>query len=54
MDLKNLIDNAQKLPNIPKVVQELIESFGDENINNEAIAKKIQLFIIALFLHWHT
>lgn len=41
MDLKNLIDNAQKLPNIPKVVQELIESFGDENINNEAIAKKI-------------
>jgi HD-like signal output (HDOD) protein len=41
VDLKNLIDNAQKLPNIPKVVQELIESFGDENINNEAIAKKI-------------
>ena len=41
MDLKQLIDNAQKLPNIPKVVQELIESFGDENINNDAIAKKI-------------
>lgn len=41
MELKNLIDNAQKLPNIPKVVQELIESFGDENINNEIIAKKI-------------
>ncbi len=41
MELKNLIDNAQKLPNIPKVVQELIESFGDENINNDAIAKKI-------------
>lgn len=41
MELKNLIDNAQKLPNIPKVVQELIESFGDENINNETIAKKI-------------
>ena len=29
------------MPNIPKVVQELIESFGDENINNEAIAQKI-------------
>ncbi|HSC66990.1 MAG TPA: HDOD domain-containing protein [Cellvibrio sp.] len=41
MELKNLIDNAQKLPNIPKVVQELIESFGNENINNEEIAKKI-------------
>lgn len=41
MELKNLIDNAQKLPNIPKVVQELIESFGDENVNNEVIAKKI-------------
>lgn len=41
MDLKNLIDNAQKLPNIPKVVQELIESFGDDNINNDGIAKKI-------------
>lgn len=41
MNLQNLIDNAQKLPNIPKVVQELIESFGDENVSNEAIAKKI-------------
>lgn len=41
MDLKSLIDNAQKLPNIPKVVQELIESFGDENVNNEEIAQKI-------------
>src|SRR5688572_7822472 len=30
VDLKNLVDNAQKLPNIPKVVQELIESFGNE------------------------
>ncbi|OZY84586.1 hypothetical protein CBP51_15485 [Cellvibrio mixtus] len=41
VDLKDLVDNAQKLPNIPKVVQELIESFGDENVNNEEIAKKI-------------
>ncbi len=41
MNLQNLIDNAQKLPNIPKVVQELIESFGDENVSNDAIAKKI-------------
>lgn len=41
MELKHLIDNAQKLPNIPKVVQELIESFGDENISSDDIAKKI-------------
>lgn len=41
MDLKGLIDNAQKLPNIPRVVQELIESFGDEDINSEDIAQKI-------------
>lgn len=43
VELKNLIDNAQKLPNIPKVVQELIESFGDESIKGEEIAKKNQL-----------
>jgi HD-like signal output (HDOD) protein len=41
MNLQNLIDNAQKLPNVPKVVQELIESFGDENVSNDAIAKKV-------------
>ena len=41
MNLQNLIDNAQKLPNIPKVVQELIESFGDDNVSNDTIAQKI-------------
>lgn len=41
MNLQNLIDNAQKLPNIPKVVQELIENFGDESVSNDAIASKI-------------
>ncbi|MES2823975.1 MAG: HDOD domain-containing protein [Pseudomonadota bacterium] len=41
MNLQDLINNAQKLPNIPKVVQELIESFGDESVSNDAIAKKI-------------
>ena len=39
--IQELIDNAQKLPNVPKVVQELIESFGNENVNNDEIAKKI-------------
>jgi len=41
MNLQNLIDNAQKLPNIPKVIQELIESFGDDDVSNNEIAKKI-------------
>ncbi len=41
MKIQELIDNAQKLPNVPKVVQELIESFGNENVNNDEIAKKI-------------
>jgi HD-like signal output (HDOD) protein len=41
VNLQHLIDNAQKLPNIPKVVQELIESFGDDNVSNDLIAKKI-------------
>ncbi len=41
MELKSLIDSAQKLPNIPKVVRELIESFNDEDVNTEDIASKI-------------
>lgn len=41
MNLQHLIDNAQKLPNIPKVIQELIESFGDDDVSNNDIAKKI-------------
>ncbi len=41
MNLHDLIDNAQKLPNIPRVIQELIESFGDDSVSNDAIAKKI-------------
>ena len=35
--IQELIDNAQKLPNVPKVVQELIESFGNENVNNDEV-----------------
>jgi HD-like signal output (HDOD) protein len=41
VELDYLIDNAQKLPNIPRVVRELIESFGDEDINTDVIVKKI-------------
>ena len=41
MDLKQLVDSAQQLPNIPKIVQELIERFDDVNIKTEEIAQKI-------------
>ena len=41
MELNHLITNAQHMPNIPKVVQELIESFGDENVTSENIASKL-------------
>jgi len=43
VDLKGLVDNAQKLPNIPKVVQELIETFGDDTVNSDDIAQKISV-----------
>ncbi|MGH1485170.1 MAG: HDOD domain-containing protein [Cellvibrionaceae bacterium] len=41
MDLNQLISNAQNMPNIPKIVQELIESFGSDNVNSEQIADKV-------------
>ncbi len=41
MDLNLLISNAQNMPNIPKIVQELIESFGDDNVNSSQIASKV-------------
>ncbi|BFM10768.1 HDOD domain-containing protein [Simiduia litorea] len=41
MPLKDMMNKAQQLPNIPKVVQELIESFGNEDINTDDIAKKL-------------
>ncbi len=41
MKLNTLIDNAANLPSIPKVVQELIESFSDEDFDIDDIAKKV-------------
>lgn len=41
MDLNHLISNAQHMPNIPKVVQELIQSFGEDNINSHEITEKL-------------
>jgi len=41
MDLHQLINNAQNLPKIPKVVQELIESFNNDKVNTHEIAEKL-------------
>jgi len=41
VDLNNLIANAQNMPNIPKVVQELIESFNADNVDSEQIASNV-------------
>lgn len=41
MDLQRLIDNAQQMPNIPKVVQELIQSFANDDTDADEIVKSI-------------
>ena len=41
MNLNYLISNAQDLPNIPEIVQELIESFNSETVDSTQVAKKI-------------
>lgn len=41
MDLNHLIAKAQNLPNIPKVVQELIESFNNDDVDSDDIADKL-------------
>ncbi|MGR6873362.1 HDOD domain-containing protein [Pseudomonas sp. HK3] len=43
MNLSDLFDHNQNLPNIPKVVQELIQTFNQSDFNMDEIAKKISL-----------
>lgn len=43
MNLADLFDHGQSLPNIPKVVQELIETFNQADFDMDEIAKKISL-----------
>jgi HD-like signal output (HDOD) protein len=43
MQLENIFEQTHKLPTIPKVVQELIDSFSNEDIDIDTIAKKISL-----------
>ena len=41
MNLDDLFANAQKLPSIPEVVQELIENFNNDDFDFDEIAKKV-------------
>ncbi len=41
MELKSLVDQPNKLPTVPKVVQQLIESFNSEDISANEIAHLI-------------
>ena len=43
MKLEELFEQTHKLPTIPRVVQELIDSFGRDDIDIESVAKKIAL-----------
>ena len=43
MNLSELFEQTHKLPNIPKVVQELIVTFNEEEVDMEAIASKIAM-----------
>ena len=43
MNLATLFEQTHNLPNIPKVVQELIATFNSEDFNMEEIAQKISM-----------
>lgn len=41
MDIQTLLDQPSKLPTVPKVTQKLIESFSDEDVSIDDIARQI-------------
>lgn len=43
MNMASIFEQTQELPHIPKVVQELIQSFQDEDIDVDAISKKVSM-----------
>jgi HD-like signal output (HDOD) protein len=43
MTVESLFSETPNLPNIPKVIQSLIEQFNDSNSNADAISKNIQM-----------
>ncbi len=43
MKLDTLFEQSHRMPSIPKVVQELIDSFSDENIDLDSIGSKVAM-----------
>lgn len=43
MNMASIFEQTQELPHIPRVVQELMQSFKDENIDVDAISKKVSM-----------
>lgn len=43
MALDKIFEQTQNLPNIPKVVQELMDHFNDPDSNADVISKKVQM-----------
>jgi HD-like signal output (HDOD) protein len=43
MQVSALFEQANKLPHIPEVVKELIQSFNDDSVNADHVAKKISM-----------
>lgn len=43
MNMALIFEQTQQLPHIPRVVQELMQSFQDEDINVDEISKKVSL-----------
>ena len=41
MDIQTLLDQPGKLPTVPKVTQKLIESFSDEDVSIDEIARQL-------------
>ncbi|BFM15878.1 HDOD domain-containing protein [Maricurvus nonylphenolicus] len=43
MKLESLFEQSHRMPSIPKVVQELIDSFSDENVDLDTIGSKVAM-----------
>lgn len=43
MEIHQFFDEISNLPNIPKVIQELIESFNDDDVDTSVLSEKIAL-----------
>ena len=43
MSMDKLFDEIHNLPNIPKIIQELIDNFNNLKVNADQISKKVQM-----------